>query len=196
MEQITWQEEDRQWICVVDVGQSSCEVWIVCCRDISGRKRWMAFLGLSRELWTEAGSRPAFEKWFLLQFGREPDPNPPPVDYPLLRAAGYTAKPELWRTQEVPRAKETTSDSVVYFLEAAGLDRVKIGWSIKHSNRQKDIQSCCPVTLQVVHTEPGGRPREQALHLQFAADRLHGEWFTFSDAIRNYVASNKTAEAA
>lgn len=68
-------------------------------------------------------------------------------------------------------------DSSVYFvgnLEHA----IKIGVSISMTPRLRELQCGSPVPLEVFATRPGGYDRESAYHMQFAAHRLHGEWFS------------------
>lgn len=78
---------------------------------------------------------------------------------------------------------------LVYFLEAVGVNRLKIGWSTKLKKRISELQVASPVKLVHLHSERGGLKREKQLHERFAADWCHGEWFVFSDTIRNYIAS-------
>lgn len=75
--------------------------------------------------------------------------------------------------------------SSVYFVRSG--DRVKIGTSHKPKQRIRDLQIANPDGLEVLHTMPGTFAEERQLHKQFAAHRLHGEWFHYSDEIRAYV---------
>lgn len=54
---------------------------------------------------------------------------------------------------------------------------VKIGFSVAPESRLAAIQSCSPVALSILALAGGGDARETAYHHQFAAHRLHGEWF-------------------
>lgn len=191
---IFWQKINRGWHCSVDVPHG--DVWTVfpgtVDRRRGARRGSTYFLDLPEGMWTEEASWPAFEKWFASQFGRLPRPHQK-TRYPLLRAAGWKPSVDVGaRDCEVERQihdqHRVRQNSTVYFLEAVGTARVKIGWSVDFLRRQKDIQACCPVPTQVIHTERGGKPQEKSLHLKFAACRLHGEWFVLSDEIRDYVA--------
>lgn len=82
---------------------------------------------------------------------------------------------------------ERRAKTMIYFVEAIGTNRVKIGLSINIESRIATLQTGCPVKLAILHAECGGKQRENQLHHQFAADWCHGEWFVFSDAIREYV---------
>jgi len=55
---------------------------------------------------------------------------------------------------------------------------IKIGFSINVESRLRSIQAHCPVIVKVLAVRQGGETRERAYHHQFAAHRLHGEWFT------------------
>jgi hypothetical protein len=72
-------------------------------------------------------------------------------------------------------------ESVVYFVEALELDRVKIGWTTNLEERLHDLQTGCPAPVELCFTLPGGRPEEASLHRRFAHARVHGEWFRLSE---------------
>lgn len=64
-----------------------------------------------------------------------------------------------------------------YFVGAAGLNVVKIGYANHVRNRLSHMQVNSPVRLELLATAPGGLLRERTYHRRFAAHRLHGEWF-------------------
>lgn len=66
--------------------------------------------------------------------------------------------------------------AVCYFI-GGETGPVKIGYSIDVKARLSSIRSHSPVPLSILATRSGGRFREWAYHEQFAAHRLHGEWF-------------------
>lgn len=73
----------------------------------------------------------------------------------------------------------------VYFVLAVGLERVKIGKTQRPEKRISGMMTDCPVqvvTLALMACTNMDE-MERALHKQFSADRLHGEWFTLSDRI-------------
>lgn len=84
----------------------------------------------------------------------------------------------------------------VYFL-ASG-ERVKIGVTTNVNNRVRAISSMSPDRLEIAFIIPGDRTSEKLLHGLFAPDRLHGEWFKFSDDIREFIelAKRELAEAS
>jgi Meiotically up-regulated gene 113 len=79
-------------------------------------------------------------------------------------------------TQE---GEEVLRQPSVYFILAEGIDRIKIGYSVDPEGRMSNfISAGNPTPMTLVHTMPGGREDEYRLHQQFAAHRLHGEWFS------------------
>lgn len=76
---------------------------------------------------------------------------------------------------------------VVYFFEAEGLGRVKIGRSRNHWTRQAQLAPGSPAPLRLLGTIPGGCHRETELHHRFAEHRVHGEWFALTDDLRSEI---------
>lgn len=68
-------------------------------------------------------------------------------------------------------------DPVIYLLRAG--EYFKIGWAKTLDKRIRDIQSCCPETLELIHTIPTQDPiaSEAQWHHRFRGKRVHGEWF-------------------
>ena len=76
----------------------------------------------------------------------------------------------------------------VYFVLAREVNRVKIGFTTYDPGyRLQTIQANSPVTLKIIAVLQGPREWESKLHKKFTAWRLHGEWFTFSEEINQYV---------
>lgn len=73
---------------------------------------------------------------------------------------------------------------VVYFVEAKRLGVVKIGRTTEMERRLSRLQVASPVELELLLTIPGGRTEEKALHEKHAGDRVRGEWFRISPAVR------------
>jgi hypothetical protein len=71
-------------------------------------------------------------------------------------------------------------EPVVYYVRFA--DRVKIGTTTNLGGRLNGI----PYD-EVLATEPGGYELEAQRHREFAADRIVGEWFTYSDRLRRHI---------
>jgi hypothetical protein len=65
----------------------------------------------------------------------------------------------------------------VYFIEAVGLNVIKIGYARDIGERIRKLRPGCPAPLRLLGTAPGGLSAEQEFHRTLAAHRIHGEWF-------------------
>lgn len=76
---------------------------------------------------------------------------------------------------------------LVYFIEAAGASRIKIGWTGAGdvSARIRQLQTSSPFELGLLCTMPGGMACERSLHARFAHLRVTPttEWFHARDEI-------------
>ncbi len=79
----------------------------------------------------------------------------------------------------------------VYFVEAIGTGRVKIGWSKDIHARMNQIRTGCPVEIAVLLTKRARQSAEFALHRRFADQRVwtNREWFTLEGPIREFIQS-------
>lgn len=82
----------------------------------------------------------------------------------------------------------------VYLLRHVPSRRVKIGRARNHEDRLRAIAVCCPVledyelvALLDFEEDGGDAAGEAALHMDFDALRLHGEWFREEGALASYV---------
>jgi hypothetical protein len=75
----------------------------------------------------------------------------------------------------------------VYFIEAIGLQRVKIGMTDNIKYRFDSLQSASPVPLKIMAVISGDRTLETYLHKRFKAHRLHGEWFILTDEMKEII---------
>jgi hypothetical protein len=69
-----------------------------------------------------------------------------------------------------------TAKSWVYFVQARS-GHIKIGIAVNPRKRMCHLQSHHPEPLRLLACIPGGRDMERALHKEFAAHRVTGEWF-------------------
>lgn len=70
---------------------------------------------------------------------------------------------------------------MIYFAQAEGTDRVKIGFtSGDPAKRVSELQTGCPYKLRLLASVDGSEQDEGNWHKQFAADREQGEWFRMS----------------
>ena len=75
--------------------------------------------------------------------------------------------------------------SFVYFVRSGNL--IKIGVARNVRKRLDGLQCGNPELLSLLALQPGDQNLERRLHKQFAADRVRGEWFNFSPAIKSYI---------
>jgi hypothetical protein len=79
-----------------------------------------------------------------------------------------------------------SSPTVVYIIEAVGLDRIKIGFTKDLKKRLKAIGNGSPAPLEILTTIPGGVDLKCKLHEMFIQHRMNGEWFR-APVIRRWV---------
>lgn len=77
----------------------------------------------------------------------------------------------------------------VYFLQLDPPDGpVKIGYTRRRvENRVAEGQTFSPTNIHVLVETPGTRRDEGQLHRYFAGARLKGEWFTYTEDLRDLV---------
>lgn len=78
---------------------------------------------------------------------------------------------------------------MIYFLRSPDTGLVKIGTTGNYHLRLSQLIAEHG-DLELLGLMDGVRLDEQALHRQFAADRVHHEWFRFSDAVASFVEAN------
>lgn len=74
-------------------------------------------------------------------------------------------------------------EQLVYVIRAMESDRIKIGIAENPTRRLLELQIGSPEHLELIGTAAGGRRLEVRLHAELHRDRLHGEWFEFSDHV-------------
>lgn len=86
---------------------------------------------------------------------------------------------------------------MVYFVQGVDGGPIKIGYttSMEADGRLAGLQCGSPVQLRVLHTVRGNQRLERELHVRFAVDRLHGEWFRPSDDLLYWLDCNGAPEA-
>ena len=77
--------------------------------------------------------------------------------------------------------------SVVYFVEAVGLDKVKIGTTTRIKSRLAAMQTGSPVRLELLGHLDGSTVTEADMHRRFEHLRLHGEWFLATTELRAFI---------
>jgi hypothetical protein len=84
----------------------------------------------------------------------------------------------------------------VYFVEAVGTGRVKIGIAEHFERRLASLRCGSPVDLNVLLVIPGRARHEHALHRAFASERSHGEWFALSERLRALISELAACDRA
>jgi len=77
----------------------------------------------------------------------------------------------------------------VYFIEAVGLDLVKIGYARDIDERLRKLAPGCPAPLRLLGVISGGPSTERYLHVTLEASRAHGEWFRRGPALTEVLAT-------
>jgi hypothetical protein len=77
----------------------------------------------------------------------------------------------------------------VYFLEAEGFGRIKIGFTRENVERRAmQLQVGCPAPIKILRTLEGTMKDEKKLHRRFATQRVpHTEWFVADEKLRSFV---------
>jgi hypothetical protein len=103
---------------------------------------------------------------------------------------GASGKRARGPTRNITMIKQRPKKHVVYFVRAeTGV--IKIGTTGDIEWRMKSLRGQSPVALTLLATVRGGRVREHQYHDQFAAHRLHGEWFSPAPEINAEIARIK-----
>jgi hypothetical protein len=75
----------------------------------------------------------------------------------------------------------------VYFIMAAALDRVRIGWTTDPNRRPGELVRSSPVLLEYVALLPGTQDDEAWLQYRFRHLNTHDDWFVYNDELRAYI---------
>lgn len=75
------------------------------------------------------------------------------------------------------------AEQFVYVIRAAESGRIKIGIAENPTKRLLEMQVGSPEYLELIGVAAGGRRLEIRLHAELHRDRVHGEWFEFSDHV-------------
>lgn len=101
----------------------------------------------------------------------------------ILRASVYT----FGTVEEGLILESIDSPRRVYFIEAVGLDLIKIGFALRLSERIAELQTASPVPLRLLGSVLGGRDLERFYHDCFADQRVKGEWFRRCPELDRYI---------
>ena len=79
------------------------------------------------------------------------------------------------------------ADCYVYFIEAVGLSRIKIGLSVNPEDRVKQLSTGSPTELKLIAKVPGDANKEKELHKKFEHLLFDKEWFHFTKELQEYI---------
>jgi Meiotically up-regulated gene 113 len=129
---------------------------------------------------------------YQTRINKLPETLPPslPQTEQYLTGLSEARKTTLTAYCEVPPADP---HGYVYFAEAVGTNRIKIGFSVSPDGRVEAGVTWCPHPLRVLKVIPGGREEEQRWHHKYAHLRVHGEWFEGTKELRSAIAQAKPA---
>lgn len=77
----------------------------------------------------------------------------------------------------------------IYFVEAIGAGRIKIGFSANPEKRIRGLTTSSAHELKTLKVIEGELAQERAIHRQFAHLRTHLEWFQDAPELREYIES-------
>ncbi|MEX1059424.1 MAG: GIY-YIG nuclease family protein [Methyloceanibacter sp.] len=86
------------------------------------------------------------------------------------------------------RGEPDENDPRIYFISTDD-EFIKIGFTTNLRERIRSLRTASPKRLRVHVAIPGTRDDERELHRRFAVHHVRGEWFKFSDAIADFIAS-------
>ncbi len=91
----------------------------------------------------------------------------------MLMTMGLSSEAAAYCTIEAGR-----TIGIIYFIEAVGCERVKVGWSQGWpEQRLASLQTACPFPLNAMVGIQGTQRVERWLHRRYASHRILGEWF-------------------
>lgn len=123
------------------------------------------------------------EVWLPLSFAEEIEP-----DYRHCGRTGFDG-PQHALEKYLKKHGQLKQTSFVYFIEAVGLDRIKIGKADDVDRRLSQLKTGTPCELRLLKKLPGSVELERSFHSRFSSLRLNGEWFHAAQPLRNFIAS-------
>lgn len=85
---------------------------------------------------------------------------------------------------------------MIYFIEAEGFGRIKIGYSANPERRLLSLSEQAPTRLKLHLSIPGDKDVEWSLHRAFRHSRVIGEWFHISSDLCSTIVVLRQAEAS
>ena len=79
----------------------------------------------------------------------------------------------------------------IYFVEATGSGRVKIGFATNIAPRMRSLATGCPFPLRLLLSFSGYLEEEREWHRYFRTQRVgNSEWFIIDGKLRNFIVGN------
>lgn len=75
----------------------------------------------------------------------------------------------------------------VYFVEAVGTNRIKIGITKNINSRLSSLECNSPYKLNLIYAFPGYISKEKEIHKRFEHLRIKGEWFKYTNEVKQYI---------
>jgi hypothetical protein len=111
--------------------------------------------------------------------------------WPMVKGAAGRPRSDGRRTVWTEVAAEgPRPDEVVYFIEAVGCGRVKIGKAQDAFSYIAKIQEACPFPLSLLGVVKNEHYSEEQIRGRFSRFWIMGGWFLLDDSLRQYIASN------
>jgi hypothetical protein len=87
------------------------------------------------------------------------------------------------------RLVRPSRSGMIYFVEAVGCDRIKIGFTKKLEERVLSLQTGCPFPVRLLRAQKGTLRDEADLHARFWSAHIEGvgEWFRASTDLLAYI---------
>jgi hypothetical protein len=84
-------------------------------------------------------------------------------------------------------SREEAARTYVYFIEAIGARRIKIGFTKDVRRRLHDLSIGCPFPIELMALMPGSLEDEFTMHKRFGQLHAHGEWFRARPRLRKFI---------
>jgi len=81
---------------------------------------------------------------------------------------------------------------MIYFMSCDEVPQcpIKIGWSNNPEERREHLSKGSPYPLKIIGMVHSPFEGEGLLHIHFAEERLHGEWFRRSSRLESWIKDN------
>lgn len=106
-------------------------------------------------------------------------------------ATKATKSPKRTPPKRAAKPAPAAAASGVYFVQAGAGGLIKIGRALRLRHRVRDLRRMNGAPL-IVLGYVAGADRERGLHMRFARDRAHGEWFRASAPLLRFITASAT----